>query len=1176
MARQHKDNRYTLWQWNCRGYRRKRAVLQQLLIGKDCPDVIALQETGGIAKLSGYQSFNTSGEKAGVTTLVKRNITAIAHDTGISHVEHVLLELTPNNKIKTSLFVLNIYSSPKQRKTRFGSLLQKTLRIANKQAVVVMGDFNAHHAAWGYQRECVKGRELWLDMQQGAFTLLTDPQSPTRTGNSVSTDTSPDLTLVKNIGSANWVNTQENLGSDHFILETVITAGPYKRPGRRHSLVEWDAFRKIREQSANTTEIDDIEEWIKQLQLDARKATKTVAEDSGLETMDTRLLHMWQAKTSMEKRLKSQKWNRNLRRRIARHNKEIEEYALKLSRQNWESLCDKMDGNISLARTWSLLRYLLDPDECKTAQRQNLHKIQHKHEGTEQELLDEIRSKYIGDTEKVPLHGYCGIPNDRLDEPITESEVRAELARLNTNSAPGPDGVSNKLLRNLDDNSITALTAYMQKCWEAGEIPRQWKSAKVVLIPKPGKPLSIENLRPISLTSCAGKLMEHVVQTRLNNYMEDHHLYPISMVGFRSHLSTQDVMLQLKHEILDSQTRDTKVILGLDLAKAFDNVTHKAILDNLSLLGVGPKTYNYVKNFLSDRVAQINFGESKSDYIELGSKGTPQGSVLSPLLFNVAMIGLPSKLAAIEGLSHCMYADDITMWIGKGTDGQIEETLQMAIGEVEKYVNDRGLRCSPQKSEMLFYQPNRKSRSDPPRISLKAQGLDIPTVDRIRVLGLYIQNNGFNGETIKKLEICAQQTMRLIRRIANRRYGMKETNLIRLVQAFVISKIAYVAPFLNLKAAEKSKLEGIIRRSVKQALGLPIRTPTAKLLELGLHNTLDEIVEGVTISQYERLSGSVTGRKILAKLGINYESQRGPKVDMLKSVRDRLNIPPLPKNMHPVHHKDRREKRAEALGKCFKNYPIEDVAYVDAANCGRGRMVIAVASAETYLRAGASITTGSPEIAEEAAIALAIVGTDASTIVSDSKVAVMNFAKGRVSPLTNGILRTARDDRKIRIVWTPAHASLAGNEAAHELARGLAFRASGHTEGFADRDRLVCYREITQHYRLNRTKYPAADKSLTKSQATSWRRLQTYTFPNPVMCSHYYPGQYSNECKQCKAKADLNHILWKCPFAPLEGQKIKSLEQWEALLLSSDPETQTKVVQLAEDAARSQDLLAVV
>lgn len=173
--------------------------------------------------------------------------------------------------------------------------------------------------------------------------------------------------------------------------------------------------------------------------------------------------------------------------------------------------------------------------------------------------------------------------------------------QLRTKSAPGPDGITNKILRNLNDESVTIITKYMNECRAEGSILQQWKTAHVVMIPKPGKKLQIENLRPISLTSCVGKLMEHVILTRLQNYMEDRGLYPLSMIGFIPRLSTQDVLLQIKHQILDARGRGTglKAILGLDLTKAFDNIKHSAILENLRDLGVGHKAYTYIRDFLS-------------------------------------------------------------------------------------------------------------------------------------------------------------------------------------------------------------------------------------------------------------------------------------------------------------------------------------------------------------------------------------------------------------------------------------------------------------------------------------------------------------------------------------------------------------------------------------------------
>ncbi|KAM7284146.1 hypothetical protein ISCGN_001248 [Ixodes scapularis] len=243
------------------------------------------------------------------------------------------------------------------------------------------------------------------------------------------------------------------------------------------------------------------------------------------------------------------------------------------------------------------------------------------------------------------------------------------------------------MLRNLSNEAITGITKYINECWRQGQLPRQWKTAKVVLIPKPGKKPQLDALRPISLTSCVGKIMEHVVLRRINDFMERNQLFPHTMVGFRPHLSTQDVMLRLKHQIIDGEKSshlDTRVILGLDLTKAFDTIRHDAVLENLEKLGVGRRTFNYIQDFLSDRTAQISIGGVTSDDINLGGRGTPQGSVLSPYLFNVAMIELPAKLSKIEGLHHSIYADDITLWMTGGCDGFIQDTLQEAIRTIEE------------------------------------------------------------------------------------------------------------------------------------------------------------------------------------------------------------------------------------------------------------------------------------------------------------------------------------------------------------------------------------------------------------------------------------------------------------------------------------------------------------
>lgn len=72
---------------------------------------------------------------------------------------------------------------------------------------------------------------------------------------------------------------------------------------------------------------------------------------------------------------------------------------------------------------------------------------------------------------------------------------------------------------------------------------------------------------------------------------------------------------------------------------------------------------------------------------------------------------------------------------------------------------------------------------------------------------------------------------------------MQENNLLKLVQSFAISHVAYVAAFHDWSAAESGKVDALIRKAYKMALGLYTHTNTTRLLELGVHNTLSEIAE---------------------------------------------------------------------------------------------------------------------------------------------------------------------------------------------------------------------------------------------------------------------------------------------------------------------------------------------
>ncbi|XP_070386411.1 uncharacterized protein [Dermacentor albipictus] len=410
---------------------------------------------------------------------------------------HILLEVVPRSKKESSTFVLNVYSSPSKKglTKNFEDLISETLTIAGDNRLVIGGDFNAPHTQWGYGHSFKKGKNLAHLIEEAGLTLLNEPASHTRVGAGPYRDTTPDLTICRRAGKITWESTFEDLGNDNRILSIALGEARVTK-GIKHKfrLVDWDKFRKIRDKKEQGP-IRNIEEWNGELLQDVQKATTEMDwddwdarrehedDDNGgghSPRVDRNLAHLIQAKKSIQKRLQGQKHNRNLRRKIAELNKTIEAHRAQLCTQDWDEVCDAMDGNINTGKTWKILKHLLDPSGTTTVAKAEMTKLRHKYKGNIREMGDEIVKLNLERPPAVEHRNYSSSPNEDLDRDFSQQEIKAVLQTIKTKSAPGPDKVTNKMLRNLDDQVMSRMTDYINECWRNGGIPDEWKRTATI------------------------------------------------------------------------------------------------------------------------------------------------------------------------------------------------------------------------------------------------------------------------------------------------------------------------------------------------------------------------------------------------------------------------------------------------------------------------------------------------------------------------------------------------------------------------------------------------------------------------------------------------------------------------------------------------------------------------
>lgn len=166
------------------------------------------------------------------------------------------------------------------------------------------------------------------------------------------------------------------------------------------------------------------------------------------------------------------------------------------------------------------------------------------------------------------------------------------------------DGISLKYIENT------------QSLLKAGKF--KFSPARRVQIPKPGK----KETRPLTIASPREKVVQKAIQLILERVYEPK--FHTSSHGFRPNRGTHTAMLQV-----DAQFQSVKYVIEADFSKAFDSIPHKELMNILKEDIQCQKTLALIKSGL--QAGFIEFGTLHNNL----ALGTPQGSILSPLLCNI-------------------------------------------------------------------------------------------------------------------------------------------------------------------------------------------------------------------------------------------------------------------------------------------------------------------------------------------------------------------------------------------------------------------------------------------------------------------------------------------------------------------------------------------------------------
>lgn len=380
-----------------------------------------------------------------------------------------------------------------------------------------------------------------------------------------------------------------------------------------------------------------------------------------------------------------------------------------------------------------------------------------------------------------------------LDLELTDYNVERLLSKIK-NTSPGYDGIPGWVFRTCSYELAGIVCHIIQRTFELGEVPMNWKIAIVTPVPKTNKPTSLSEYRPISVTPILSRLTEKLLVKRwIRPLLYDEQFQ--DQFAYKPTGSTNGALIKIVDFIAGALDRPENTFVHtvlVDFSRAFDTVNHSILIPKIAKLPIPSNILNWIISFLTGRSQMAKINGKLSARADI-NRGVVQGSALGPFLF-LLMI---QDLKTLSPTSYIVkYADDVTL--------MVPETAEVSVVEEKKNIAEWA-----SSNDLTI---NHTKNTDI-NISIKHSHKDSKQITCSKLLGVTIDCYfNFHQHVTHLLSVCNQRFY-LLKKLRDQ--GMPMQCLHNVYLSLIVNRITYCISvwggFVN--AGDRGKIDAVFKKA---------------------------------------------------------------------------------------------------------------------------------------------------------------------------------------------------------------------------------------------------------------------------------------------------------------------------------------------------------------------------